>query len=625
MISPRDIPIASIPLIVQKALILGPRFIYNQSLASEQIVDKLRSSQAVQFNVNQYNSLLLELNTAPKPSNTPKFINPDNLKLTMTKWLNDNNLLIQNADKNLCLTLIDKTIYQTHLDQLVTNQDLYQPMSMTEAKSFVDELNFEVKQHYYNFYKKNRYHNNINKHLSYGFPNLYLIPKIHKPKLAMRPIVNQRNFLFTEIYKDIHSYYLKVLNALPGKSQVVLDGNLDLINKITALNQLVKNDKIDLNDYQILSLDVTNLYGNIDLEDILTVIGEVSDKKKTDDVFYFKLTQLILPNSIIESQRHLYRQLNGLAMGINYAPSLANLYLFHRYDSRLVKMLYSSEESYRPILFYGRYLDDILIICHKTNLKIDKTVENVLNKIHPSIQFTTEHSINNSINFLDLTIYIQNNQLHFKNYTKDRKVNMMLHHNAHFKGKDGLIKSQSIRVMKNSSTEENYIDALTTLKDGLEARGYPTKMVENNILSYDQRAIYLDPAYKKDKKNLYEELIKEKTPISLDHHDRTDIVKKHILKVNPKAFFTFKNYANLYPTFFRNKKNTKFRWTQVQEVKTNNPENLGPKGPSKTELRKQQQLEAQRIMKKMRTEECIKNLFYRSNININNNTHTRQD
>jgi hypothetical protein len=82
----------------------------------------------------------------------------------------------------------------------------------------------------------------------------------------MRPIVNQRNFLFSEVYKEIHQFYLEKLNKQKDKPTLVLDGNLDLILKIDKLNQLIEKENINLDEYQILSLDVTNLYGNIDLE-----------------------------------------------------------------------------------------------------------------------------------------------------------------------------------------------------------------------------------------------------------------------------------------------------------------------------------------------------------------------
>jgi hypothetical protein len=164
------------------------------------------------------------------------------------------------------------------------------------------------------------------------------------------------------------------------------------------LNQLIEN--INLDEYQILSLDVTNLYGNIDLEDIMEVIKEVTDMKDKEDLFYYRLTQQILPNSIIESQGNLYIQANGLAMGINYAPSLANLYLFARIDTKVLRIMRSKDKPFAPVLFYARYLDDILIFRHKSRINFDGYVKNHLNAVHSSIQFTTEHSVNNSINFL---------------------------------------------------------------------------------------------------------------------------------------------------------------------------------------------------------------------------------
>jgi hypothetical protein len=420
LISPRDITIASIPLIIQRALILGPKFIYDNSLSTNKIVSQLRNNRAVKLNSEQFRHLTNDLNNAP-PSKKPQAINTKDLKTVMKRWLDDNNLIIQNADKNLCLALIDKDIYQQHLDALISNTDLYIPISEADAKQFLKEFEAAIHELYFNFHKERRYKSHIAKHTSFGFPNLYLIPKIHKPKLAMRPIVNQRNFLFSEVYKEIHQFYLEKLNKQKDKPTLVLDGNLDLILKIDKLNQLIEKENINLDEYQILSLDVTNLYGNIDLEDIMEVIKEVTDMKDKEDLFYYRLTQQILPNSIIESQGNLYIQANGLAMGINYAPSLANLYLFARIDTKVLRIMRSKDKPFAPVLFYARYLDDILIFRHKSRINFDGYVKNHLNAVHSSIQFTTEHSVNNSINFLDLTISIVNNRIEYRNYIKDRK------------------------------------------------------------------------------------------------------------------------------------------------------------------------------------------------------------
>jgi hypothetical protein len=123
LISPRDITIASIPLIIQRALILGPKFIYDNSLSTNKIVSQLRNNRAVKLNSEQFRHLTNDLNNAP-PSKKPQAINTKDLKTVMKRWLDDNNLIIQNADKNLCLALIDKDIYQQHLDALISNTDL---------------------------------------------------------------------------------------------------------------------------------------------------------------------------------------------------------------------------------------------------------------------------------------------------------------------------------------------------------------------------------------------------------------------------------------------------------------------------------------------------------------------
>ena len=56
------------------------------------------------------------------------------------------------------------------------------------------------------------------------------------------------------------------------------------------------------------------------------------------------------------------------------------------------------------ILGYFRYVDDILIIYRENYTDILEVV-NLFNNITPTLSFTIEKENNNSINFLDITIY----------------------------------------------------------------------------------------------------------------------------------------------------------------------------------------------------------------------------
>lgn len=588
MISDKNINIATIPLIVQQGLIYGPKFIYDNYLNNEIIINKVKNTNNVNLNHQQLLNLANELNDTD-PIITNKF-NIKVFKQEMVQWLNDNNFIIQNADKNLCITLIDKQIYNTALQQLVNDKSCYTPITHIDAVNIIRTTYNKLFNIFTNFRKAQDLLMFVKFNVKFGFPNLYLIPKIHKPKLSFRPIVNQRNFIFTELYKQIHVYWHNKLCQEELKNSLVLDGNFDFLLKIEEVNKTIKKNNIDLNNYNLISLDVTNLYGNIDLNEIQSCLATCYDYRgKADDLLMLKITQTILFNNIIECNNNLYVQKNGLAMGINYAPSLANIYLFHRYDKVFKNALYDSDHKYNPILFYGRYLDDILILYHK-KWNIEQFVHNRLNKIHPSIQFTTEFNTNNIINFLDLTLSLDlnNNEITYKNFIKLLKVNTMLHAKAKFNQKSGLIKSQSIRLLKNNRNESDYLLDIELLTEQLQTRGYNKQLIDANIEPYSNRSKYMDPEYTKNKTSKFEENIKGNKLVVLDYHNRINIVKNAITNAsNSKVYFINRNYQNLYNTFFNNIKNTKLQWefntkyitdpTPGQFIPTQQPEQIEPK------------------------------------------------
>ena len=555
------------------------------------IIETLKQSGNIPFNEDNYKQLHNDLVFSKQL--TKHHINIKILKPTLEKWLDQNRLILQNADKNLQLTLIDKDIYQTFLDKTTSDTNCYQQVPIEQAVKIIELIQISIQNLYTKFHRTKIYDKHIRKHNKFGIPNLYLIPKIHKAKLAFRPIVNQRNFIFTEIFKDVHNHFHNKLKNDPQKHLCVLDGNLDLLLKIDTLNQTIIDNNIDLNDYNIISLDVVNLYGAIDLNSIVEIIDQQTNYSNNNDYFYNNLIKIILSNNYIESQGKIYHQLNGLAMGINYAPSLANFYMFYKYDLFFLNLLRTNDKPHKPLLFYTRYLDDILVIYH-TKINLPQTVNNIINqdnnRFNPSsIQFTIEHANNtNSINFLDLTITLDTtlNQLTYRNYEKANKVNMMLHFKAHYKAKAGLIKSQSIRIMKNSSTEHNYNTDMVKLTKDLMTRGYPLTLIQSNILPYSERPKYLKPPeLNNDRGEAFRELTKDRKLIIIDDHDKTNIVRAHIKKVVPNALFIHKNLSNLYTFFFKNTKNTRYHWIHPQINKklnnNNKPKHYIQKPPRK--------------------------------------------
>ena len=66
---------------------------------------------------------------------------------------------------------------------------------------------------------------------------------------------------------------------------------------------------------------------------------------------------------------------------------------------------------------YFRYVDDILIVYKDSLTNIHEILE-LFNNISPKLTFTMEEEINNSINFLDITIYKTNQNISFNTYRK---------------------------------------------------------------------------------------------------------------------------------------------------------------------------------------------------------------
>lgn len=89
-----------------------------------------------------------------------------------------------------------------------------------------------------------------------------------------------------------------------------------------------------------------------------------------------------------------YSQTFGLPMGSPLSHILSNLVMEDLEISCLAKLPF-------PVPFYVRYVDDILLCVPKDSVEV---LLETFNSYHPRLQFTVETSMNNKINFLDVTV-----------------------------------------------------------------------------------------------------------------------------------------------------------------------------------------------------------------------------
>jgi hypothetical protein len=85
----------------------------------------------------------------------------------------------------------------------------------------------------------------------------------------------------------------------------------------------------------------------------------------------------------------------------------------------------------KAIIYYNRYVDDILIIFNSTNTSQEQ-ITNTINPIHSNLAFTLTRENNNRINFLDLLFIKNKNKLETDIYRKPTTTDTTIHYNFNF-------------------------------------------------------------------------------------------------------------------------------------------------------------------------------------------------
>ena len=101
------------------------------------------------------------------------------------------------------------------------------------------------------------------------------------------------------------------------------------------------------------------------------------------------------------SEGQLFKQVEGLGMGLPLSPTLANIFMsFHEQ-----KLLADCPPDFAPV-FYRRYVDDTFVVFKQESHA--HLFFQYINTQHPNISFTAEHEHNNKISFLDVLITKEN-------------------------------------------------------------------------------------------------------------------------------------------------------------------------------------------------------------------------
>jgi hypothetical protein len=465
----------------------------------------LDAVQTVCINDNYFNKVIVN-------KKFRKVVNHNKLVQKCFNFLNANSLMCILADKNLGLTVIDKSWYIENMLKHFERNEVFDRVDVGSGglAQWVQGLHPQLmlQSRLREVLNQSQYLTN----LKYVFdpravtlPQAYGLIKLHKTPYKLRiitPVVNWVNVLAAQSVSRFLTDYVK-------KCKHVLESSKDLINILEGSMGY---------DITLASYDVSDMYNSIRQDLCLARIQYFAESKgwwtgSTNKKWErcFALILFVFETSFVGFGGQVYKQKTGLPMGSPLSPVLANLYMAALEESML------NNESYTDIKYF-RYLDDLLLV-HINQVSVNNELDHntivekmnymALVKLFRKSENTIvcerthlAHTVGQYVEYLDLKIWINHNNNQFRRASigmslYDKPSNLHIYTDPStfypFHYVYNWIQGENIRLIRNSSRREDYNDSLKDFTIFLSRRGYSEKLVSKFIAKnyFEDRAALL--------------------------------------------------------------------------------------------------------------------------------------
>jgi uncharacterized protein YggL (DUF469 family) len=409
---------------------------------------------------------------------TSKIQKDDSYQIKLvTQWLETNKVMAKPADKNLGLVLLPIQWYNNEVLRQLSDKETYEPMQF-DQNNVRRELQKLIHKHKLADYRKEIFPS----HDKTKLPEFYILPKIHKPIVKGRPIVPQIETDTTNLSKWLHKHLSEMLKQFPW----VVKSSPAVIENLEQLNPLEYNKGI------LVTFDVESLYTNLVTNHCTFWIHRwMTENGHSDnhaDMIRDMLT-FVLNNNHFEYNGIQYHQKKGTAMGTNVAPDYANLFLAT--EERHVLEAYPELKD-----TYKRFIDDGFFIWLRPAEELPEFFEFMKDRI-PFLNFTYETK--EELPFLDLSISIARNSptrcLNIKMYEKSFNLHNYTSPDSNYpdRYKYSWITGENIRILRNSSSENEFNRSISNYKNWLQLAGYEKSIVKRMITEkYSRRQYWIN-------------------------------------------------------------------------------------------------------------------------------------
>ena len=316
------------------------------------------------------------------------------------RFLHENpEILVVQADKSNKSVIMRAEEYDIKMRNLLNDKDVYARINRDLSNTQQQDNNTMVKGWFEQGFITKQTQEWLETRTGVA-PKIYGLVKLHKPDSPLRPIVSCTK----SSYYKMSKYLASILSKVVGKTKHAVKDSFQF-------KEFISQQKVP-EGYVLASLDVKSLYTNIPIDLALKAVEKQWQKIKQHTALpkheFFHALEVCLTSTFFQYKDEFYKQVSGLAMGGPVSGPVADLVMEY-VESEVLKKLTCN------IAFYKRFVDDS-IICFPAIMR-DYVVRQ-FNAFHSRIQVTIEEQINNSINFLDLTIMHNNQKITTKWYQK---------------------------------------------------------------------------------------------------------------------------------------------------------------------------------------------------------------
>ena len=350
-------------------------------------------------------------------------------------------------------------------------------------------------------------------------PVFHVLPKLHKSSISIssRPIVGAVQWITT----NWSIYLCSVLEKIACPYTIV--NSLSLVSKVEFM---------DLSyDEFLVTADVSSLYTMMSISRLFLYL-----RTKNVSDLDIAIADFVCNSNYFKYGSMIFKQLDGIAMGCNAAVHFANIYL-DEFDHHFAP----------ACKFYCRYIDDLFFVWQGPEHLL-KSLFNRMNAFLPGINLNFSYS-KTTVDFLDLCIFKQNDQLLFRTFQKPSNIYQYLppftlHNPACI---SGFIKGELIRFVRSNSLPIDRFLFSSLFRKRLLARGYSNSYLSRifNSVSFLERRPVI--------RNTSQRIIPLVLPfyrnkITLRCRDLIRYLNEHFLEDNCEVKFliAFKRNPNLF-------------------------------------------------------------------------------